>query len=179
MCLIMMLILGSSWASLSWLASLLLASALLAIGCGGLYLASRMRRLLKQLKTIPRITPDLIITAPMAAVKRSSKYVGMLALGLTLGWSLHAAKQFNHTYVLNDVKVLERQADNRYLLQTDHHVDFTFKTCPDSTVDWLAGSKLKVLVYEDRGSCASVSDKQLGYVVYRDKQGRPILTGGL
>lgn len=151
-----------------------MVSVLLLTGYAALYVAGRIKKIVGQQQNLPTIT----IGSKKVMVKKIIGNAVTLAIGLMLGWLLHSAHQFNHTYVLNDVKVIRRQSDSFYLLQTDHHVDFTFKACPDSKIDWLEGSTLKVLVYEDRGSCASISDKRFGYLVKRNSAGEPILNGG-
>lgn len=101
-----------------------------------------------------------------------------LILGVGIGYGSRDLQQFHHTYVLNDVQVLRRDSHELYLMQTSAHQPFEMKFCPDYTPDLDEGSLLKVIVYEDRGECKSVSDKKLGYIVARDEHGKTIIQKG-
>ena len=100
----------------------------------------------------------------------------MVAFGVLAGYVIRDLKQFHHTYVLNDVSILRKDAADRYLMRVGNQI-FEMQFCSDFTPDFDPDTLLKVIVYEDRGTCQSVSDSRLGYILARDDHGQPIKQG--
>jgi hypothetical protein len=100
---------------------------------------------------------------------------GAYSTGHHIGYIERGSEMASHTYVLNDVLVLRRDAPDKYLMQTDSGQAFEFKFCDDYLPELPTPSRLKTIVYEDRRTCKSVADKQLGYILARDEHGRLII----
>jgi hypothetical protein len=54
------------------------------------------------------------------------------------------------------------------------HIHFLATFCSDYTPQFEAGSTLKLLRYEDRGSCWGLNNEHTGYLIVRDENGKAI-----
>ena len=81
--------------------------------------------------------------------------------------------QYRHTYVLNDIHVIRKDDNNKFLLAfNDTHLAFETKFCLDYIPTFEPGMVISVLVYEDRGDCWSVANHKLGYKYAKDSHGK-------
>lgn len=98
------------------------------------------------------------------------KFSIFFALGCMAGWGARDLFQFHHTYVVNNVEVIDNanREQGRYAMAFgDTHLQFDTTFCADYNPQFPIGIKLEVLVYEDRGSCWSISNHKLGYKIQR------------
>lgn len=106
-------------------------------------------------------------TSKYAPVWFSAFCCGILALGM---YGL-AGRQVEW----HDVHVLQDVGQFRYQLQIGAGTPFWTTFCSDYEPQFSAGQTLKVLKYEDRGSCWSVAYAHPAYLILRDERGIPIV----
>jgi hypothetical protein len=100
----------------------------------------------------------------LRAIKSSYLTVG-LVVGFFSGHIYEQLKHYKKTFVLNDLQIVKKyEPEEKYLLAfSDTHLSFVTKICDDYKPNFQEGAKLKLLVYEDRGTCWSVAGEKLGY----------------
>lgn len=92
----------------------------------------------------------------------------IIAISMVCGYAVRDLWQFHHTYVLNDLTVVHKVSESEWVLMfNENHTSFTTKFCDDYLPQFQEGTRIKIMVYEDRGTCWSVSNKKLGYIVDR------------
>ena len=102
-----------------------------------------------------------------------------LAIGFVTGYTARELRQYSKTYVLNDLYVIRKDSDERFLLAfNDTHLPFEVNFCTDYKPTFQPGMMLSVLIYEDRGECWSVANQKLGYKYARDSYGKILKVKG-
>lgn len=99
--------------------------------------------------------------------------LGVLALGFISGMAAMDVNHFSRVEKLKDVLVVEKHNDSEFTLRYKG-ADFQAMICPDSTVDWTNGDKLREFNYEQRKGCKTLHGKDLGFLAYVDKNGKRI-----
>lgn len=102
-----------------------------------------------------------------------------IALAFALGFVahdvmrlMHVESEAKHVYTLTHVLVRRQDGNDAYQMQLqDTHELFEAKFCPDYLPPLEEGMLLKLLVYEDKGTCWSVRGPKLGYLFVRDEKG--------
>lgn len=110
----------------------------------------------------------MLTERPTAKAAAAGKAL-ILVIGFALGWGAHALRQYQHTYTLSGLTVLEHgvQIGEYHLLINSIHRDFHTRFCEDYIPHFPNGAVITELVYEDRGGCWSISDSKLGYILAR------------
>jgi hypothetical protein len=157
--------------------SFLLSSLLWLVWLAGVYVALSLGVMLLKKNWSAGFPSWKMTFAPFrfnwASTRKGLERTGLISVAFIAGYFTREIHQFNNTYVLHDVQVLRRDKPDMYSMRIGA-LQFEVKFCPDLLPDLDEGSLLKVLVYEERGTCKSVHDKRLGFIVARDDHGQPI-----
>lgn len=103
----------------------------------------------------------------------SARYVPVVVAAICALVLIIAASRA-HVYQLHDVYVIGYDTDYHYHLRTGT-TDFWTTFCRDYEPQFSTGQTLKVLTYEDLGSCWSVAHTHPAYLLLRDEKGVPII----
>lgn len=100
-----------------------------------------------------------------------------LLFAFLVGWKARELDQYQNTYEWHRVHIIEKVGDYDYTVALDGQPEVAFvKFCHDFRPDFDPGMELVYLKFEDRGSCKSIADKDLGFQVVRDANHKAVLT---
>ncbi len=125
------------------------------------------------------------------------KIVFAVALGFVAGYYFHAAKQgyqrdsfrsgyeareleqFKNTYPLYNLRVVSRHG-NTFSFQKESRTQrpigepFALTFCPSFVPRFEPGNFVEELIYEERGDCENIAYPQLGFIMERDENNKPV-----
>lgn len=97
-----------------------------------------------------------------------------LVIGFVTGYTVRELGQYRNTVVVTDIHVIEQQSKDMYLMESKNHLPFTIKFCDDFVPQFEKNSLIKLIKYEQRSECVSVSGEKNGFIVARDSKGNPL-----
>lgn len=95
--------------------------------------------------------------------------------GYSEGYSQRDRELTANTHTEYGLKVLRKDAENKYLMLTQGGQEWEWKICRDRIVSLTPGMTLKQIKYEERGQCKSLAVASgLGFIIARNELGQPI-----
>lgn len=113
----------------------------------------------------------------MSSWLKITKVIFLILLGYVICEFRDYTNSYNHTYSLHDVRILQHYATDHWRMAVGYQ-EFDTVFCPDYKPQFDVGMTLLLLKYEDKGTCWSINNHKLGYIILRDKQGNIILQKG-
>jgi hypothetical protein len=119
-----------------------------------------------------------IRSTSISILKRTPKLALILlashSISIVAGYFIRDAVLLNRKEIYTDVLVVDRFDEHSYRLEIAYG-RFNAKICPEASLDWQRGQKMKEFVFEQRNGCKSVVGSGLGFRFWTDDKGKRML----